>query len=438
MMATSAESPLHNQLMEDLYHRFRPMPGHDPLERGRGSIPLELFYDLIYVIAFGFAAGELAHYVAEGSGWPAVGAYTFAIWAVSWAWLNFNWFASAYSNDDALFRIATFVQMIGVLILTFGLPVSFSAAADGESPNNMLMVIGYVIMRVPLMALWLRAARQDPARRHTAIAYSVAIGVAQIGWLLTAIVPLPAGTTITALIILAAAEMVAPVLIERKFGLAPWNAGHIAERFALLTIITLGEVVAATTMAVAALTQVQGWTLSAVVIAASGIILASALWWAYFLIPSRTILEEWPERTFAWRYAHLLLFGAISAVGAGLHIAALAVEDGHLSLLLIAVALVVPVAAVIIMIFVTWSVLLKSFDLTHLPLLIVTLIPLAAAIILGAVAGSEAHINPDNPSDVLALVTVIGLVALSAVIEVVGHEMVGSKHTIRAVKAKAA
>ena len=63
-MATSAESPLHNQLMEDLYHRFRPMPGHDPLERGRGSIPLELFYDLIYVIAFGFAAGELAYYVS--------------------------------------------------------------------------------------------------------------------------------------------------------------------------------------------------------------------------------------------------------------------------------------------------------------------------------------------------------------------------------------
>jgi low temperature requirement protein LtrA len=242
---------------------------------------------------------------------------------------------------------------------------------------------------------------------------------------------------ITALIVLAAAEMIAPVVIERKFGLTPWNAGHIAERFGLLTIITLGEVVAATTMAVAALTQVQGWTLSAVVIAASGIILASALWWAYSLVPSRTILEEWPERTFAWRYAHLLLFGAISAVGAGLHVAALAVEDGHLTLLLVAVALVVPVAAVIIMIFVTWSVLLRSFDLTHLPLLILTLIPLAAAIVVGVVANSD-HINPDEPSDVVSLVTVIGLVALSAVIEVVGHEMVGSKHTIRAVKAQAA
>ena len=135
-------------------------------------------------------------------------------------------------------------------------------------------------------------------------------------------------------------------------------------------------------------------------------------------------MSRWPHPTLTRR--------------AGLHVAALAVEDGHLSLLLVAVALVVPVAAVILMIFVTWSVLLRSFDLTHLPLLIVTLIPLAAAIMVGAVAGSEAHINPDNPSDVLALVTVIGLVALSAVIEVIGHEMVGSKHTIRAVKAKAA
>jgi low temperature requirement protein LtrA len=194
MMATSADSPLHNQLMEDLYHRFRPMPGHDPAERGRGSIPIELFYDLIYVIAFGFAAGELAHFLAEGAGWSAVGAYIFAVWAVSWAWMNFNWFASAYSNDDALFRVATFVQMIGVLVLTFGLPVSFLAAAHGQSPNNMLMVIGYAIMRVPLIALWIRASRQDPARRQTAIAYSIVIGVAQVGWLLTAILPLLPGS----------------------------------------------------------------------------------------------------------------------------------------------------------------------------------------------------------------------------------------------------
>lgn len=76
-------------------------------------------------------------------------------------------------------------------------------------------------------------------------------------------------------------------MVERKLGRAPWNAGHIAERFSLLTLITLGEVAAATTSAVAALTQAQGWSVAAVVIASSGLVLAAALWWAYFLIPSR-------------------------------------------------------------------------------------------------------------------------------------------------------
>ena len=53
--------------------------------------------------------------------------------------------------------------------------------------------------------------------------------------------------TVAVLVVLAVAEMVAPVLLERRWGRAPWNAGHIAERFGLLTLIMLGEVVAATT-----------------------------------------------------------------------------------------------------------------------------------------------------------------------------------------------
>jgi len=163
---TSDIATLRTLLRTDLYHRLRPMSGRDPEERGRSATPVELLYDLTYVIAFAAAAEELAHGVSLGHLWPALGAYAFAIFAVTWAWMNFTWFASAYGNDDAMFRVATLVQMIGVVILIFGLPVSFEAAAHGESPNNMLMVLGYVVMRVPLIALWLRAARQDPAHRR--------------------------------------------------------------------------------------------------------------------------------------------------------------------------------------------------------------------------------------------------------------------------------
>jgi low temperature requirement protein LtrA len=228
-------------------------------------------------------------------------------------------------------------------------------------------------------------------------------------------------------------EMTAPVVIERRLGDVPWNAGHIAERFSLLTIITLGEVVAATVTAVAALTQAQGWSIAAVVIISAGLILAAGFWWAYFLIPSRTILEEWPERTFAWRYAHLPMFGAIAAVGAGLRVTAAAVENDNLSVAQIATALAVPVAAVVLMIFVTWSVLMRSHDWSHVPLFVVSLVPLAGAVVVGMLAGGERS-GPVGSTHLAALVTVIALVALSPILEVVGHELIGYRHTVRVVE----
>ncbi|WP_433495877.1 low temperature requirement protein A [Micromonospora sp. CA-248089] len=408
------------------------MTGRDPGEKGRSTTPLELLYDLTYVVAFGAAADQLAHGIGDGHVGAALGAYAFAIFAVTWAWINFTWFSSAYDNDDALFRGATLVQMLGVVILIFGLPVSFDATAEGGSPNNLLLVVGYIVMRVPIIGLWLRAARQDPAHRRTTVAYAVTIAVAQVGWLLSAILPLPVGVVVAALVLLALAEMAAPVVTERRLGSPPWNAGHLAERFSLLTLITLGEVVAATTAAVGALIREQGWSVAAVVIIASGLVLAATLWWAYFLVPSRPVLERWPARAFAWRYAHLPIFGAIAAVGAGLRVATSAVEEEKLSALQVALSLAVPMAALLVMIFVTWSVLLHSYDLTHVPLLVASLVPLAAAVAVPSVLGATGPVHPDDRASLTALVAAIALVALSGIVEVVGHETVGYRHTMRA------
>lgn len=422
---------LTSRLRAELQHRIRPMRGRDPHERDRTTTPLELLYDLTYVVAFAAASDQLAEQLARGDVWPALGAYAFAVWAVSWAWLNFSWFASAYGNDDALFRLATIIEMIGVIVLTYGLPVSFEAAAHGESPNNLLLVIGYIIMRVPQIALWVRAAVEDPAHRRNAISYVVIISVAQVGWILTTVLPLPVPVTVWLLVALALAEMIAPVVATRRYGYTPWNAGHLAERFALLTLITIGEVIAGTTSAVGALTVEAGWSAEAVLIASSGLVIAAAVWWTYFLVPARTVLEVRPERTFAWRYAHLPLFGSIAAIGTGLHLTTIAVEHGGVSLLGIALALAVPLAVTVLLIFLIWSVILHSFDFTHVPLMLATLAPLAAAVIVGA-AGSPEGIDLDAPGQLTGLSVVIGLVALGAVVEVVGHELVGYRHTVRA------
>jgi low temperature requirement protein LtrA len=83
---------------EDLAHRRRRFSGRDPDEPHRASTPLELLYDLTIVVAFGTAANELAHYVAQDRIWPGISGFTFASFAVSWAWVNYSWFASAYDS----------------------------------------------------------------------------------------------------------------------------------------------------------------------------------------------------------------------------------------------------------------------------------------------------------------------------------------------------
>ena len=120
---------------------------------------------------------------------PAAGVagFAFAAFAVSWAWLNYSWFASAYDTDDWLFRLATMVQMIGVVVLSLGLPQLFASIDHGDTPDNHVVVAGYVVMRTALVFLWWQVSRHDPERRRTARSYMTLVGVAQVGWVALAI-----------------------------------------------------------------------------------------------------------------------------------------------------------------------------------------------------------------------------------------------------------
>src|SRR4051794_23107504 len=121
---------------ERMSHTVVRMTGRDPREDGRASTPLELLFDLSFVIAFGAAASELAHFLAEGYVREGILGFAFATFAVSWAWINFSWFASAYDTDDWIYRLTTMVQMVGVLILALGLPQMFDSLHDGDHVDN--------------------------------------------------------------------------------------------------------------------------------------------------------------------------------------------------------------------------------------------------------------------------------------------------------------
>ncbi len=142
------------------------MSGRDPDEQHRAATPLELLYDLTFVVAFGVASEQLAHLLAEGHYAAGLTGFALAVFAICWAWINFSWFASAYDTDDWAFRLATMVQMVGVIILALGLPQVFHSIDQGRPVDNSVTVAGYVVMRVAMVFLWLRAARQDPPRRR--------------------------------------------------------------------------------------------------------------------------------------------------------------------------------------------------------------------------------------------------------------------------------
>src|SRR5262245_24827512 len=69
-------------------HRVRRMSGRDPFERHRVATPLELLFDLTFVVAFGIAAAEFAHMLAEDHVGAGLLAFTFATFSISWAWIN--------------------------------------------------------------------------------------------------------------------------------------------------------------------------------------------------------------------------------------------------------------------------------------------------------------------------------------------------------------
>ena len=398
-----------------LHHHSRRMGGRDRHEAHRAATPLELLFDLTFVVSFGLAASQLAHALAEGHYSVALLGFGLASFGICWAWTNFTWFASAYDTDDWIFRIATMVQMIGVLVLAIGVPRMFVSLEHGEHLDTSMMVLGYVIMRLALVLQWLRAARQDPARRRACLAYAALVSLVQIGWVALIFVHVSIAATFILIGMLALMELAAPVLAERMDGGTPWHAHHIAERHGLFTIIALGEGVVGTVAALSAVVEQQGWTLDAVLVAVAGIGLTFGLWWVYYMLPSAAILHAHRDRAFVWGYSQLLIVTAIVATGAGLHVAATFIEHkAHIGPLATVLSVAVPVAVFLGLIYALYYYLVRRFDPFHMWLLTAT-----AAVIAVAVGAAMSGIG---------MAACLVILTMAPVVTVVGYEVRGYRH----------
>jgi low temperature requirement protein LtrA len=314
----------------------RALTPRDPHEPGRAATPLELFFDLIFVVAIASNAAQLHHGITEGH-LDAILGYTLSWFAIWWAWMGYTWYASAYDNDDVVFRLLTFVIMVGCLVLAAAIPDLF---ADGSSA---LAVAGYAIMRLGLVALWLRAAAHDPQRRKTAMTYAVGITLVQLLWI--ARLWVPESWFLATFGLLVILEVSVPWIAERRHGSTPFHPHHIAERYALLTIIVLGEVILSTVLAVQGAMasssgdEGSGGHSAPYAAAASGgvgpemlplivggLFIVFSLWWLYFKRENVDLVED-ARTTFLFGYAHLPVFASCAAVGAALAAAVDVVGD---------------------------------------------------------------------------------------------------------------
>lgn len=105
------------------------MAGRAPHEAHRAATPLKLLYDLTVVVAF--SGSQFAQQIAHGHLLAGLVGFAFVMFAVVWAWIGFTWFLSAFDTDDWFVRLATMVQMIGVVVLAIGIPPLFAGLRTG-------------------------------------------------------------------------------------------------------------------------------------------------------------------------------------------------------------------------------------------------------------------------------------------------------------------
>jgi low temperature requirement protein LtrA len=286
-----------------------------PDEEHRASTPLELFFDLVFVVAIAQAGAALHHSLAEGHIAQAVVSYFAVFFAIWWAWMNFTWFASAYDPDDVPYRLAVFVQLTGALILAAGVQRAF------EASDYTIAVAGYVVMRLALVALYLRAARSDPPHRSGSLRYAIGVSACQVGWVLLLFFQGLWWHPIV-FVMLGIVELLVPVWGELA-SRHRFHTGHIIERYGLFTIIVLGESILATSLGIQSAVEAGEFSTDLIGIIAGGLLILFSMWWMYFDWSMSDLLTPM-HKVFTWGYGHLFIFASAAAVGAGL-----AVEIDH-------------------------------------------------------------------------------------------------------------
>jgi low temperature requirement protein LtrA len=280
--------------------------------------PLELFFDLVFVLAL----TQCTALMADQPTWEGLAKGMLVLAVMWWAWVGYAWLTSVIDPEEGAVRLVMFAAMAGLLIVALCVPGVFTDEA-------LLFAGAYGVVRIAHLALFFLACRDDPLLRRAVftgltVSTAVAIGLLVIASFLDGI----AQGAVWALAI--AIDMSGPLF----HGQDGWRLvpGHFAERHGLIIIIALGESIVAIGIGA------EGNVTAGVVIGASlGVMVAAALWWLYFdvvaLAAERRLADAAPGRernTMArdsFSYLHLPMVAGIVLLALGLKKTLEHVED---------------------------------------------------------------------------------------------------------------
>ena len=250
------------------------------LRTGERVMPLELFFDLVFVLAL----TQCTALMADNPTWEGLAQGLLVLGVLWWCWVGYSWLTSVVDPEEGVVRFAIFGAMAGLLVAALCVPEAFGERA-------VLFACSYGVVRVGQIVLFVAASSDDPGLRRSVVglAASTALGV---GLLLTASATDGAlQGSIWAVAILC--DIGGPYF----FGAEGWKLmpGHFAERHGLILIIALGESIVA--IGVGAEGGVDAGVVAAAVI---GTAVAAAIWWLYFdivaLVAERRLANATPGR----------------------------------------------------------------------------------------------------------------------------------------------
>ncbi|HEX4307958.1 MAG TPA: low temperature requirement protein A, partial [Solirubrobacterales bacterium] len=302
-------------------HRHRPhAPRLSAVRReGERVTPLELFFDLVFVLAITECTSLMSHHPT----WSGLAQGLLVLGVLWWAWASYAWLTSVIDPEAGPVRLVFFAAMASMLIAAICVPEAF-----GDLALAFALAVGF--FRVAHIALFTIASAEAPDLRRSTVALGVSTAIA-VGLLAAA--SAFDGIPQAALWVLALAlDFGGPYV----FGIEGWQLvpGHFAERHGLIIIIALGESIVEIGAGAAGHLD-----LGIGVAAVLGVAVAAAMWWVYFdvvaLVSARRLAEAevGPVQNAlardSYSYLHLFLVAGIVVAAFGLK-AVIAHTNAHL------------------------------------------------------------------------------------------------------------